>query len=370
MVRTASMCALMVTVAALVVALRVQGESEVEAAGSTAARAGCGSLRIDPASPQRWVALPGAGDLEVWVEGASTAVAGRMATGLQNGRVFRPAFAFKPGLRYRVRGGNCSAVFEVPVSLAPTPEVVAVYPRTAELPENVLRFYLYFSEPMADGGFLNHVRLEHVETKEDLTGVFFDNIHELWSRDRKRITLLVDPGRVKTGLEANRRLGRAFVAGQTYRFVVLPSWKSLQGVSLAQPFTMTYRARSEDRQPVDVHAWRLTLPSAGTHDALAVDFGKAVDHVSLHHLLHVLTPQGTPARGGWILHPSDRMAQWVPERSWQHAVGDYALRIQGRFEDIAGNNLSAAFDHSAGEVQARGEDHLVTRLFRGQPPSQ
>ncbi|MEL6181361.1 MAG: hypothetical protein AAFS10_20555, partial [Myxococcota bacterium] len=220
--------------------------------------------RLDPASPPRWVGLPGEHRLEVRVSGARKAIAGHMvkhSTGLM---VFKPRFPFASGIQYEVRGDSCKVAFEPPAHRAPNPSVVSVYPRVTELPENVLRFYVYFSEPMADGDFLEHIRLEHVETGQILTDVFFDNIYELWSRDRKRITLLVDPGRVKTGLEANQRLGRAFPAGQTYRLHVLTTWKSLRGMPLDAPFIQTYRTIHEDRQPVDVQAWRVTFPDEGS----------------------------------------------------------------------------------------------------------
>ncbi len=42
---------------------------------------------------------------------------------------------------------------------------------------------------------------------------FFDNVYELWSDDHRQITILVDPGRVKTGLKENLKRGRAFIAG-------------------------------------------------------------------------------------------------------------------------------------------------------------
>lgn len=348
---------------ALALAGTIGGAASVAALGEPGDEhdAGCGAIELDRASPPRWVALPGAGPLTVHVEGARAAVAGRMAATGDGRRVFRPTFGLTPGVRYSARGEGCTATFEVPTPAATAPEVVAIYPRTVELPENVLRFYIYFSEPMSDGGFLEHVRLEHVESGEDLTGVFFDNIHELWSSDRRRITLLVDPGRVKTGLAANRRLGRAFAAGQTYRLHVRPSWRSLRGAPLRAGFSARWRAVSEDRQPVDVSAWRATSSARGPRAALHVDFGEAVDHVSVHRLLQVLGPDGRPVDGIWRIDGGDRTAHWTPVGHWRGAIHEHALHVAGRFEDIAGNNLGAAFDHRVGEVSPGSEDRPVTR---------
>lgn len=321
---------------------------------------GCAAAQVDPRSEPRWVALAETPDLEVFVEGARAPVAGRMAEG-PTGPAFYPVFPFTPGLAYRVRGGGCDARFVVPPNVSSTPEVVGIYPTSSAIPENILRFYLYFSEPMAEGDFLQHVRLEHVEQGVDLTGVFFDNIYELWSPDRKRITLLVDPGRVKTGLQAHRALGRAFEAGQTYRLSVLGTWTSLAGHTLRVDTTKTYRAVSEDRVRVDPDHWCLTLPPAGTTLPLKVDFAEAVDHVSVGRFLQVTSAQGEVLPGTWRLDEGETLASWTPEKAWSGPVDAHQLRINGRFEDVAGNNINASMDHRQGTLPPGDEGRTIIR---------
>jgi len=320
----------------------------------------CGSAVVDPQPAPRWVALPGQGELAVFVEGASTPIAGRMVEG-PGGPAFRPAFPFSAGVRYRVEGEHCEASFAVAPSEAAAPSVVSVYPTSPEIPENVLRFYVYFSEPMAEGDVLEHIRLEHVETGEDLTGVFFDNIYELWSPDRKRITLLVDPGRVKTGLAANLAMGRAFEAGQTYRLHILGTWTSLSGRSLEAQFVKTYRAVTEDRTRVDPQRWCPTLPAVGTVEPLVVDFAEAVDHICVGRFLQVISPSDEPLAGAWTLDAHDHTASWTPTRPWSAPLEAHRLRINGRFEDIAGNNVSAAMDHRTGELSPGDEGRTYVR---------
>ena len=123
---------------------------------------------------------------------------------------FTPRFPFEGGLTYEAKvspkvspGESCEIGFRVPISSRVAPRVETILPLADELPENILRFYIRFSEPMAEGESLKHVRLWDDTSGEELTGVFFDHVHELWSADRRQITLLVDPGRVKTGLVAN-----------------------------------------------------------------------------------------------------------------------------------------------------------------------
>jgi|GEM_PF-4488641 len=107
--------------------------------------------------------------------------------------------------------------------------VEEVYPSADELPENLLRFFIYFSAPMGSGGIHESFELLDGEGRP-VPGVFLDSRYELWSPDRRRLTLLLDPGRVKTGLKAHNRLGRALIVGEEYRLrVVGPDDKAVPG---------------------------------------------------------------------------------------------------------------------------------------------
>ena len=325
----------------------------------------CGVVQWGPAGAPTWVTMGAAEPLTIFVDGASVPVAGAMVP--PEGIVFRPAFPLEAGLRYRVRSKRgCEATFEVPAPVAHQREAraAAIYPQAEALPENILRFYVYFDQPMAEGNFLKYVRLTHVESGEDLSGVFFDNVYELWSGDRRRITLLVDPGRVKTGLLAHRRRGRAFKAGQTYALHIDAGWPTLAGRPLDHGTTKVFRAVAEDRRPVDPGQWRLRLPPAGTVQPLRIDFTEPVDHVLAAHFVSVVSSDGRRLAGRWQLDPGERTGVWIPRRPWAAPVDGHQLVIAGRFEDVAGNNVNAAFDHRAGTLPDGGEDRLVTVKFR------
>ncbi|MEN0066190.1 MAG: hypothetical protein AAGA48_28875 [Myxococcota bacterium] len=281
-----------------------------------------------------------------------------------HGPAFYPDLPFTPGLSYTVASGDCTANVTIPATKPFAPHVVGVFPSAGALPENVLRFYVTFSQPMAEGNFLSHLRLERLDTGEDLTGVFFDNIHELWSADRRRITLLVDPGRVKTGLVAHNELGRAFAAGGHYRLHILPTWTSVAGAPLESSYVHDFRAVEEDRERVRPGVWTLHVPDAGTRAPLGIDFGEPVDHVSVHRLVRIRAPNGTLLEGQWRLGPGERTAEWTPVGPWMAPIHDHRLVVSGRFEDIAGNNLNAAMDHEMDERRPGDEGQPVERSFR------
>ena len=327
----------------------------------------CGPVRWGPIDAPTWVSMGSATNLTVFVDGATVPIAGSMGAHPRDRRpVFRTQFPLTPALRYRVRSlGGCEATFAVaPLpSNRPAARAVAIYPTADALPANILRFYVYFAQPMAEGAFLDHVRLTHVESGQDLSGVFFDNIYELWSADRKRITLLVDPGRVKTGLQAHAVRGRAFTPGQTYALHIESSWPTIDGRPLAKGFTKIFQAAEPVRKPVDPRRWRLDLPNPGTRQPLRVDFIEPVDHVSVSHFVQVQSAEGEPIGGRWLLAPGERQASWTPHRPWAPAIDSHRLVVVGRFEDIAGNNVNAAFDHHASAFVSENENQTVTVVF-------
>ncbi|HAA19186.1 MAG TPA: hypothetical protein DCP28_10590, partial [Cytophagales bacterium] len=98
------------------------------------------------------------------------------------------------------------------VTESPLPEVLAVYPSADTLPENLLRMYVEFATPMKTTGNLSRIQLKDAQGQV-LNGVLFDNVYELWDPDQRQLTLLFDPGRVKTGLQAHDALGRALTPG-------------------------------------------------------------------------------------------------------------------------------------------------------------
>lgn len=316
--------------------------------GGRAVRGGCEPVALEERSAPAWVELGGDAPFAVHVEGGRRPVAGRLVarTGRQR---FVPTFPFSPGLTYEVRRGGCRARFSVAPLDAAAPVLTAVHPRSRVLPENILRFYLTFSEPMADGFALDHVRLRR-SGGEDLTDVFFEPRNELWSRDRRRLTLLVDPGRVKTGLRAHRALGRAFAAGETYELRVAPGWPSLAGSALAEPVVHRFTAGPEDRERIEPARWRLGWAS---DRRIHVELGEPVDHRSVERFLRIVGPDDRALPGTWSLSEDDATATWAP-RDPGAVVDDLRLVADRRFEDVAGNNVQVAFDHRVGEGEGGG----------------
>ena len=288
-------------------------------------------------------------------------VIGRYA--VDAGRIhFVPRFPFAPGVSYIVRVDTASltriAIGESAGGLTLTrplterfslaaaasarmTRVVAVHPSASHVPSNLLRWYIDFSAPMEPGTALSHVRLLD-EAGREVRGAFLALDQELWDPDRRRLTLLFDPGRVKRGVRANDEMGAPLVAGRRYRLVIDNEWPDGTGAALMSGFEHAFEAMAADRQALDVARWRLTIPAAGSRAALGVAFGEILDHALANRLLSVADASGRPVPGTVSLGDDDSVWKFVPERPW--VAGEHGLRVATTLEDVAGNSLARPFD--------------------------
>jgi len=294
--------------------------------------------------------------LAVYVEQpGATPIIGRYA--LASGRVrFVPRFPFTAGVSYRAEvdtsavaapvGERITQRFTVPATVRPrTTRVAGIHPSSPTLPSNLLRWYIEFSAPMEAGNVLAHVHLLD-EAGREVTGAFLALAQELWDPERRRVTLLFDPGRVKRGVRTNLESGAPLVAGRRYRLVIDDRWPDGNGAALASGAELAFDVSSADRQSPDPSRWRLTPPAAGGRVALRVMFGEPLDHALAARLLSVYDVLGTRVAGAAELAANDSAWLFVPERPWRE--GEYTLRVDAALEDIAGNSVAHVFDADLG----------------------
>jgi hypothetical protein len=265
---------------------------------------------------------------------------------VENGSLaFRPRFALAPGLHIRaffhVPGqAAIEKIFELPKAeaIVSSTRVEHVYPSTDLLPVNELKFYLYFSAPMAQGEVWRHVRL--LRDDGSLVEVPFLE-QELWDRENRRVTLLLDPGRIKRGLASLAEAGPALEEGQHYTLVIDGDWPDSRGVPLVEEFRKLFRVVEADRKPPQVTDWHITAPAAGVEAPLAIDFPKPLDYALLQHMLTVSGPAG-PVAGTVAVDREETQWRFTPNQPW--VAGDYRVVVETALEDLAGNHIGRPFD--------------------------
>jgi hypothetical protein len=274
----------------------------------------------------------------------------------EEGLHFRPRFPFVSGIRYTTRldlgrGALLLHRFEVSPPAGPVPRVVAVFPSADTLPENVLRLYLHFSQPMSVRDSHRHVRLRD-DSGADVPLAFVEIEHGLWDPRQTRLSVLLHPGRIKRGVAPGERLGPPLVAGRAYRLVVDAAMTDAWGRPLAGDFEKRFRAVAADREPPTERGLRLHAP-ASPGDPLAVDLPEPLDEALLHRLLWVEDASGSAVPGTITVEEGETRWTFQPARPWSPGV--YALRVHPALEDRAGNRFDRVFDRETPAADAESQ---------------
>lgn len=266
------------------------------------------------------------------------------------GLEFQPLFPFVSGLRYTaLYAGDppLRLAFEADAPGGAPPRVVSVFPSGQALPENTLRLYVTFSQPMESRDVQRHVHLLDSAGREiDLA--FVEIPHGLWDATHTRLTLLVHPGRLKRGIAPGERLGPPLRAGERYTLRVDGALRDAAGLSLGQAFDHRFEAGAEDRASPRPGALALTPPRAAT-EPLVVDLPEALDEALLRRLVWVEDARGESVPGRIAIDRGETRWTFAPEGAW--AAGEYALRLHPALEDRAGNRFDRLFDR---ELAASG----------------
>ena len=268
---------------------------------------------------------------------------------------FEPRFPLVRGVSYRAvfhpaklpgHAGSTEQAIEkvllLPKAKPAAPTTVAhVYPSKDELPENQLKFYLHFSAPMSRGESYEHIRLLRPDGKAD-ERAFLELPQELWDRDGKRFTLLIDPGRIKRGLKPREEFGPVLEAGKRYTLVIDRAWHDAEGNPLKESYRKTFRVLPSDETQPDPKTWKLAAPATGTTTPLVMTSPKALDHALLHHMLWITDAQDHKVPGTIEVTRQETCWRFTPAMPWQ--AGNYHLVADTRLEDLAGNNIGRPFE--------------------------
>jgi hypothetical protein len=171
---------------------------------------------------------------------------------------FVPRFPFVAGVSYALVVDPGSASPEVRTILrperaqVPTTHVVAIYPTTASVPVNLLKLYVHFSAPMSEGRAARAIQVFRADSGEPLQDVFVAMEPELWDPDRQRLTLLLDPGRIKRGLVPNAEAGYPLVEGADIVIRVDATIHDAGGRPLREAAERRYRVGPELRARIDL----------------------------------------------------------------------------------------------------------------------
>lgn len=285
--------------------------------------------------------------------------------------IFKPAFNFNDRQTYTAvtKSGNTGHDSEArtlhefrleSANRAAAPEVIEIYPSGDKIPENTLRFYIHFSTPMKPHVSADYIKLVNNDGVED-SAAFMAFKQELWSEDRKRLTVLMDPGRIKRGVAQNRISGPALIEGNHYSIVVQHGWPSAAGNGVAPAFEKRFLATRALRALPDTDLWSLNVPRMSTREPLEINLDRAFDIALLENAVTVLNSIGEVIPGTVAIMNTERTWQFKPRTPW--TASTVRVAVASLLEDVAGNNFLELLDHSVDSAVNATVSQLEQRVI-------
>ena len=223
-----------------------------------------------------------------------------------------------------------------------TARVVEIYPTSPKVPRNHLRFYIHFSAPMSEGDVASHVHVVAADTGKRLAGALLPTESELWDPDRRRVTVLLDPARIKRGLAPHVELGYPLREGVPVEVVVDDGFRDAEGIGLAAGASRHYDVGADVRRRVEPADWHIAAPRADSLDALIVGFDRPLDHALAQRCLAVVGDDGRRVDGRVAVAAGERSWAFTPDQPWRGAR--HELLVDTALEDLGGNSVTRVFD--------------------------
>lgn len=230
---------------------------------------------------------------------------------------------------------------QIPTNTAGLPEVTHVFPSCDLLPENLLRFYVCFSNPMQRGRALDEISLLDSDRRQVSDALYRPPV-ELWDRTMRHLTVLLDPGRLKRWVGPHVALGPPVKAGQAYSLEIGSGMIDLFGRSLRDRFRKHFFVGDPVRQHISVEHWKILPPVTGSRQSLVLLFTSPLDWALLAHAITISSTDGQLIDGRVAIDQCEKRWAFTPTSPW--AAGSYHVRVVSSLEDVCGNSVVAAFD--------------------------
>ena len=202
---------------------------------------------------------------------------------------------------------------------------VAVQPSGPEVPANLLRISLVFAQPVGED-VLHRFELRRANG-DVIDQPFLEQ--ELWSPSSKILTVLLHPGRVKSGLIAHDTFGPVLHADG---LVVL----TLDGQEIKR-----WKVGSDDHDGPRPSGWNVGSVSAGTREPLVVALDAPIDARDVDYFA-VANSSNRRVQGRARLEGGEKRWTFMPDAAWTESR--YTLAVFGNLEDPSGNRLNGHFE--------------------------
>jgi hypothetical protein len=280
---------------------------------------------------------------------------------------FIPHFPFENNVKYRVNFDLRlvgASVSQEPLTLEfviPSDQeacalttVTHIFPSSDLLPENLLRFYVCFSNSMQRGRVLEEITLLDSDGQPVADGLYRPPV-ELWDRTMRHLTVLLDPGRLKRWVGPNVELGPPLRASQKYTLEVGSAMIDMYGRALRESFRKDFVVGDPVRERISVEDWKILPPVTGSREALVLMLPSPLDWTLLLQTITVESGDGSLIDGHVVVDQCESRWRFTPTSPW--IAGQYHIRVGSSLEDVCGNTITGPFDRPL-----RKETNLVREI--------
>jgi hypothetical protein len=229
------------------------------------------------------------------------------------------------------------------VSLALTASAASITPSGPEVAENLLRIEVHLDRPLAAPLDMSHIVLLD-SSGTPIRDAFLDL--PLPDRSGRTVTLLLHPGRIKSGVGPNVALGPALRNGGSVTL-------RIDDPQLGPPLEQRWQVAPALRRPIDPQQWTVQVAPGGSRQPMRVILSAALDGEAAAAIA-IQGPDGQRVTGAATLAAGEREWRFTPSSSWR--PGAYLLRIHPRLEDPQGNRLCSAFEQAEQSAQSCEEE--------------
>jgi hypothetical protein len=225
--------------------------------------------------------------------------------------------------------------------------VTSFEPSAPVLPSNTLRFYISFDHPARGMVHQSDIKLLDSDDRP-VNNAFMDFGQELWSPDGKRLTVLFDPGKVKRGVEA------------PHSELSPLKEKKIFKVTLGT-FQHVFRVGPAVREGIDPASWVISTVRDPAR-AVEIRFDRVMDTALLEDQLQVEDEGGRPVSCIVQVIGGGRGIRFKSARPLKK--GGYQLKISPILEDVAGNRINEALDHSVSKKSDESSGLVIKFVAR------
>ena len=272
---------------------------------------------------------------------------------------FEPIIPFSAGKTYLIHEADVQkASFTINSNdNVVAPELLAIYPSTDTVPENLLKMYFQFSKPMQEvGSALDFITVTNTTTGKEVD-VFLELTTELWNNEHTQLTLWLDPGRIKTDLIPNKERGLPILKDNTYRLTIDSNWPDAEGNKLNTLYEKVINVVKRDADKPNISDWEVLA----TLDVLTIHFNEPLDGVLASKAFHIKNSLNESVSGDFELINKEQTLLFHPKHPF--ALGEYSISIESRLEDLAGNNLNHPFDNDLTKKENQDTSEFKTLPF-------